>query len=90
MVESISCPLCRAEKKTKWYYADKTCWIADCETCHIPMVVARRHGPITDIERSLMLAVVNRLFEYKLIRMEPRRIKDHIHWHLEGAKYIGA
>jgi len=89
MEENAGCPLCRAERKTRWYDSNKICWIADCETCHIPMVVARHHGPISDLEKQVMMTVVNYLFEYQSIRKTPRRILNHEHWHIEGARYLG-
>jgi len=36
-----------------------------------------------------MMTVISHLFEYKSIRTEPRKISEHVHWHLEGARYLG-
>jgi hypothetical protein len=40
-----NCPLCAAERYTTWYHEDDLCWIAECESCSVPMVVWKRHDP---------------------------------------------
>lgn len=86
----MNCELCQlvaGDVKTRFYYRDKTCTIVDCLTCHIPMVVLNHHGPASNREKRLMKAVVNYVFGYESIRTEPRRIFDHEHYHIIGAKY---
>lgn len=39
------CELCVAVKMTTWYYEDATCWVAECESCSVPMVVWKQHDP---------------------------------------------
>jgi hypothetical protein len=41
---SSSCDLCAAARLTPWWYEDDVCWIAECESCGVPMVVWKRHG----------------------------------------------
>ncbi len=84
------CDLVSGNIRTRFYYRDKTCTIVDCSTCGIPMVVLNHHGQASDLEKRLMMADVKYLFIYESIRTEPRKIKDHEHWHLEGARYLGA
>lgn len=38
------CELCAASRFTPWFHEDDTCWIAECESCAVPMVVWRSHG----------------------------------------------
>lgn len=83
------CDLVGGNVITRQYYRNKTCIIVDCATCHIPMAVIRHHGPASELEKRLMMAAINYLFEYKSIRTTPRKITDHEHWHIEGAKYLG-
>lgn len=90
---SMDCELCdlviNRKIVTRHYYTNETITIVDCTTCKIPMVVFNHHGQATEKERRLAMAVVDHLFEYQSIRMEPRRILDHTHYHIIGAKYIG-
>lgn len=85
------CDLVTGDIKTRLYYKNKTCTIVDCLTCGEgrPMVVLNHHGYASEGEKRLMMAVVDYLFEYQSIRTTPRRILNHEHWHLEGAKYRG-
>jgi len=88
-VEQESCPLCRLVKgeiKTRKYYRDGACTIVDCLTCKIPMVVVNHHGQASEEERRLMVNAIDYLFEYQSIRRAPRRIADHEHWHVMGAR----
>lgn len=80
----MNCLLCKAEHLTKWYYEDKMIYICDCKTCHIPMVVLRRHGVnVTDIEIAYMRGKVREVFgDCVTFRKEQRQIKDHLHWHI--------
>src|SRR5687768_13724069 len=38
------CELCEAARFTAWHHEDDVCWVADCESCDLPMVVWKRHG----------------------------------------------
>jgi hypothetical protein len=37
--------LCEAARFTEWFYEDDECWIAECESCSVPMVVWKVHDP---------------------------------------------
>ena len=41
---SSSCDLCAAARLTPWWYEDDVCWVAECESCGVPMVVWKLHG----------------------------------------------
>ena len=77
------CPLCRKERLTHWYYSDTVCWMADCLTCKIPMIVLVRHSMrLTDFERRHLPEVVEMFFPGAKLRKRQRKIKDHLHWHI--------
>lgn len=40
-----ACELCEAARFTEWFHEDDECWIAECESCGVPMVVWRVHDP---------------------------------------------
>ena len=46
-MESIdpNCELCEAAPITERYYEDDLCWVAECESCFVPMVVWKHHDP---------------------------------------------
>jgi hypothetical protein len=50
------CPLCRAERYTEWFFEDDVCWIAECESCSVPMVVWKCHDPNPSEEVRVVLA----------------------------------
>lgn len=87
------CELCKAEKKTKWYFSDDFMWIADCQSCSkknapVPMVVIRRHTmTIIKEEYDRLTAALARagteVFgkgNFWIDRIQ-RKIKSHLHWH---------
>ncbi len=39
------CELCEATPFTEWFHSDELCWIAECDSCFVPMVVWRAHDP---------------------------------------------
>lgn len=39
------CELCEAAPITPRLHEDEQCWIAECESCNVPMVVWKRHDP---------------------------------------------
>lgn len=39
------CELCEAARLTEWFYEDDLCWVAECESCSVPMIVWKRHDP---------------------------------------------
>jgi hypothetical protein len=82
-----SCELCDAAPITERYHEDDVCWIAECESCGVPMVVWRNHDPTppTEVKAVLharLLEVVARHFTYEpWIDDHMRNIPDHYHAH---------
>ena len=81
-----SCPLCRAERISHWYFESALCWVADCQICSTPMVVWRRHGMPQEAERESMLLQLGVVAaaEYPAgYWLDPvmRQIPDHFHCH---------
>lgn len=85
---SDSCQLCEAAKVTVRFYEDEECWIAECESCGVPMVVWKRHGqnpPDATVKSMLakLRLVGNEYFsggEF-FIDQKMRQIPDHFHAH---------
>ena len=84
------CELCEAAPITERYYSDDLCWIAECESCALPMVVWRSHGaepPAVAREHMIeqLRAVVDArggtLAESYWIDEAMRTIPDHFHVH---------
>ena len=81
------CELCEAARLTEWFYEDDECWIAECESCSVPMVVWRAHDnqPPDDVKASLhakLGAVVLEHFEYEhYVDDNLRQIPEHYHAH---------
>jgi hypothetical protein len=44
-MSSSNCELCEAVTMTTWWFDDDVCWVAECESCGVPMVVWKRHDP---------------------------------------------
>lgn len=79
----MSCPLCERGKVSHWYLEDDICWVADCITFGLPMIVLKRHTmDPTDQELNHLKSVVNNLFPSKGLRKGQRRRADHLHWHI--------
>jgi hypothetical protein len=80
------CLLCKADRLTRWYHEDDTCWIAECEICEVPMVVWRWHGVqppaehLAHMERHLAEVAAAELGEY-YVDGHMRNIPDHWHAH---------
>jgi hypothetical protein len=87
-VDFPRCQLCEAAPITTRHHEDDTCWVADCESCDVPMVVWRHHGnqpPEADVEH--MIAALEQVAAgrfgptgYRLDRVM-RQIPDHFHAH---------
>ena len=43
-MSSSGCDLCDAVRLTTWWYEDDVCWVAECESCGVPMVVWHVHA----------------------------------------------
>lgn len=88
-----NCPLCElvANKNiihTKEWYRDDSLMVINCDTCEggnkIPMVVLKRHDMIISLaELTHILNIVYELYGgHVKLRIEQRKIKDHLHWHI--------
>ncbi len=81
------CELCEAAPLTERFHDDELCWIAECESCSVPMVVWKRHDPTPPVEvRSLLherlLTVVGHHFEDEVwVDEHLRSIPTHYHAH---------
>lgn len=84
---SADCELCLAQPFTPWYHDDELCWIAECDSCSVPMVVWRLHGavPPDDVREELhrrLRAVAAGLSDAPIwIDDRLRSIPDHYHAH---------
>lgn len=55
-MSSSNCELCEAVRLTTWWFDDAVCWVADCESCGVPMVVWKVHDPFPSSEvKAVML-----------------------------------
>ena len=81
------CELCQAARFTEWFYEDDECWIAECESCVVPMVVWKTHEarPPDEVVRRLhqtLVAVVGEHFVDEVyVDDNMRAIPDHYHAH---------
>jgi hypothetical protein len=81
------CELCEAARSTEWFHEDDLCWVAECESCFVPMVVWKHHDPDPPEEiRVVMLnrlaAVVDEHFEMECwFDDNMRSIPHHYHAH---------
>jgi hypothetical protein len=80
------CDLCEAAPITPRLHEDDECWIAECESCDVPMVVWKTHdpNPPDDVKTRLhdkLATVVSKLgYEY-YVDDNLRSIPDHYHAH---------
>jgi hypothetical protein len=86
--ESLTyCDLCEAAPLTQWFYSDEECWIAECESCFVPMVVWRTHDPQPDDATKQRLwarleTVMGEQCSFEFyIDDNLRSIPDHYHAH---------
>jgi hypothetical protein len=83
----MTCELCEAARFTTWFYEDEDCWVAECESCSVPMVVWKVHDPAPppDVKQRLhdrLSAVVAEHFGGEhWIDDNLRTIPDHYHAH---------
>jgi hypothetical protein len=81
------CELCAAVPFTEWYHDDELCWIAECDSCAVPMVVWRVHDPEPPddvralLHERLRTAVAARSAAPFWIDERLRSIPDHYHAH---------
>lgn len=82
-----TCELCDAVPYTERFHDDDLCWIAECESCSVPMVVWRTHrpDPPAEIRRLLherLRSVVDEVFDDEVwIDEVMRTIPGHYHAH---------
>ncbi len=87
-----SCDLCRLVRQrniyTPLHFEDDRIIIVDCDTCDVPMVVAKQHGvPVPATIESWMEQKLTEVSDKVLgankyrITTDERRILDHRHFH---------
>jgi hypothetical protein len=87
------CPLCRAERYTEWFHEDDLCWIAECESCSVPMVVWKRHDPSPPEEvRVVLLERLRAVAAHQLggdwwVDDALRTISGHYHAHARTRRW---
>ena len=81
------CELCDAARMSEWFHEDEECWIAECESCAVPMVVWRVHDPDPPAEvrerlHERLAAVTAMHFDFEM-RLDDnmRTIPGHYHAH---------
>lgn len=81
------CDLCEAAPITPRLYEDELCWVAECESCFVPMVVWNAHDPNPPEEvRAVMISRLTQVvdlhygFEF-YVDDHMRTIPDHYHAH---------
>ena len=85
--DTATCELCEATPFTEWFHSDELCWIAECDSCAVPMVVWRIHdaAPPDEIRQVLhdRLAAVMETRDAGPFWIDdtPRSIPDHYHAH---------
>ncbi len=84
---SVGCELCEAAPLTPRWFEDDLCWVAECESCSVPMVVWRTHGaePPAEVKERMLdrlreVADVHGPARYWVDEV-PRTILDHWHAH---------
>ncbi len=93
-MSATTCELCAADRMTEWWFEDEVCWVAECESCGVPMVVWKRHDPEPPAElREEMLgrlrAVADRHGPSNYwIDERLRTIPDHYHAHARRRPFI--
>ena len=86
-MSGTECELCSASRLTTWWFEDDLCWVAECDSCGVPMVVWKSHDPDPPVE--VKTALWERLSEVAdlhgpqryWIDDRLRTIPDHYHAH---------
>ncbi len=82
-----ACELCEAAPLTERFHDDDLCWIAECESCSVPMIVWKVHSPdppdeIRTLLHRRLTDVVGRHFDGEIwIDDHLRSIPTHYHAH---------
>jgi len=76
------CPLCKAEKITKWLCEDEVCWVAYCKSHPDKVIIVlKRHTPQpTPEEAEHIQQVAEKFFPNKKWRY-PKSLPQHFHLH---------
>lgn len=89
-----SCELCAADRTTTWWFDDELCWVAECDSCGVPMVVWKVHDPSPpdDVraelwERLRRVADEHGPADY-WIDDRLRTIPDHYHAHARRRPFV--
>ena len=86
-MDSDHCELCEAAPITPRLFEDSLCWIAECESCSVPMVVWKVHAPVPPEEVKVELlfrlaeAVANGYDFEHFVDDNMRTIPNHYHAH---------
>ena len=82
------CELCEAKRITPWLHEDDLCFVAECESCGVPMVVLREHR--VEVSEEELGHMVERLEQAGrdffgerrfFVDQVRRQIPDHFHAH---------
>lgn len=82
-----ACELCEAAPITEWFHDDDECWVAECESCSVAMVVWRHHDPDPPAEvrerlAEVLLDVSRRHYDFEpYVDDRLRTIPTHYHAH---------
>jgi len=82
-----ACELCAAARFTEWFYEDEECWIAECESCSVPMVVWKVHDPapapevVARLHERLDAVMAEHFCANYLIDDRLRTVPGHYHAH---------
>ena len=86
--EEPKCELCKLEKRTRWIFESKKFVVLECESCHCPMVVFRKHvkkaWPQTHRKMvNHLTRVCDKLYGKGNWRLDTKmsKIRDHVHYH---------
>jgi hypothetical protein len=90
------CELCEAARLSDWFFEDDLCWVAECESCNVPMVVWKAHDPSPPEEVRVVLfdrlgAVVQAHYEAVDFYIDDRlrSIPTHYHAHARPRRFPG-
>lgn len=81
------CELCQAAPITERFHDDELCWVAECESCSVPMIVWRVHDPSPPaqtrqlLHRRLTEVVAVHFHDEVWIDDNLRSIPTHYHAH---------
>ena len=86
--KKANCQLCKAEKKTYWFYPitkreeKDIFYCCYCLSCKTPMIVYKWHNEPTDEEIDRMIEWAKKHFPNRVIDFTRGKIIDHFHFHM--------